>query len=176
MVTEMPLKRTTRSIALIMITIGIGLIWISLLKFELLYRAVAALIWSILVIAAADDLRRHTVHDGVSLAVLILGGVYSFIGRIPFRYWALGFFISSVFMILLYVLSRKSVGLGDVKLIAALGLFLGPMKVFYLLFHASWIGAVVVLVGLSIRRLGKNQEIPFVPFIAVGFLLAIASL
>jgi len=63
---------------------------------------------------------------------------------------------------------REAMGLGDVKLMAACGLLLGPEGTIQALFSALLIGAVV---GGGTWLLARRKEMPFGPFLAVGTLL-----
>ncbi|MDR3547764.1 MAG: prepilin peptidase [Candidatus Pacebacteria bacterium] len=80
----------------------------------------------------------------------------------------LGFF-------LLYALSRgRAMGLGDTPVAFALALLAGNQAFAGLMF-SFWIGAVIGILILVMRRGGPTMgiEVPFVPFLAAGFLLAI---
>lgn len=70
-------------------------------------------------------------------------------------------------MSLLYAVVRKSAGLGmgDVKLLGAMGLFLGPY-VLLSLFFGSLFGAVFALTTKAGKVAGR--KIPFGPFLALG--------
>jgi leader peptidase (prepilin peptidase)/N-methyltransferase len=65
------------------------------------------------------------------------------------------------------VLGRAGLGMGDVKLAAMTGLFLGwsTLWVFYL---AVVLGGVLGLVGLLTGRLERTSRLPMAPFVAVG--------
>ena len=76
---------------------------------------------------------------------------------------------------LLYALSRgRAMGLGDTPVAFALALLAGREALAGLMF-SFWIGAVVGILILVMRRGGPKMgiEVPFVPFLAVGFLLAL---
>lgn len=154
----------------------LGLIWISGLVHPFPYKAIGSTIWLVLLYAAHQDWMTHKIHEGVCITIALLGTVYCFVTAQPLSHWGIGLILNGLTMGLLYLLSRRSVGLGDVLVIAALGVYLGPFKSFYLLFHASWIGALAVVTGLLLKKMNTRQEIPFVPFIAAGYLLAISSL
>ncbi|MCL4079153.1 prepilin peptidase [Coriobacteriia bacterium Es71-Z0120] len=62
------------------------------------------------------------------------------------------------------VRGRTGLGMGDVKLLGALGLFLGP-HVLIALFLGSVVGSVV---GLATRARSKEAAIPFGPYLAAG--------
>ncbi|MDI6693321.1 MAG: prepilin peptidase [Anaerosomatales bacterium] len=59
---------------------------------------------------------------------------------------------------------RAGLGMGDVKLLAVLGLFLGP-HVLIALFFGSIAGSIV---GLAARGRGRDSAMPFGPYLAAG--------
>ena len=63
-----------------------------------------------------------------------------------------------------------AMGFGDVKLLAAIGAFLGWQGAIFGLAAAIALGAVIGLIG---RFMGGGREIPFGPYIAVGALVAL---
>jgi leader peptidase (prepilin peptidase) / N-methyltransferase len=65
------------------------------------------------------------------------------------------------------VRGRSGFGMGDVKLLGAMGLFLGPY-VLLALFIGSVFGAVVGIVTASRSEGGLSTKIPFGPFLALG--------
>jgi prepilin signal peptidase PulO-like enzyme (type II secretory pathway) len=75
---------------------------------------------------------------------------------------------------LLHILSRgRAMGLGDAPVAFALSLLVGSQAVAGLVF-SFWIGAVIGIFILVLRRGGPKMgiEVPFVPFLAIGYLLA----
>ncbi len=91
---------------------------------------------------------------------------------------ALALFGSLVGWLSLYVVGlvgtiafrRNAMGFGDVKFLAPIGAFLGPIGVLYAFFFAAMVGTVV---GLPMRLLASQREIPFGPWLAVGAILAL---
>ncbi|MEO6536076.1 MAG: prepilin peptidase [Candidatus Paceibacterota bacterium] len=75
---------------------------------------------------------------------------------------------------LLHILSRgRAMGMGDAPVVFALSLLVGSQTVAGIMF-SFWIGAVIGIIILARRRGGPTMgiEVPFVPFLALGFLLA----
>jgi len=62
-------------------------------------------------------------------------------------------------------------GGGDVKLLGAMGLFLGPM-VLFALFAGSLLGSVYGIIASARSGEGSRMKFPFGPFLAVGGILA----
>lgn len=64
---------------------------------------------------------------------------------------------------------RGQIGLGggDIKLYAALGLYLGPLDVVLNIFLSCFLGAVIGLLLIAFKKMNKQNPIPFGPFILV---------
>ncbi|HWQ41038.1 MAG TPA: prepilin peptidase [Desulfosporosinus sp.] len=67
----------------------------------------------------------------------------------------------------------QGMGLGDVKLIAAMGAFLGFPSIFLAVFAGSFVGAFIGIFLLFAGRKRFGQQIPFGPYLALGAILAL---
>jgi len=67
----------------------------------------------------------------------------------------------------------QGMGLGDVKLVAALGAFLGFPSIFLAVFLGSFVGALIGIVLLFTGRKRFGQQIPFGPYLALGAIFAL---
>lgn len=65
--------------------------------------------------------------------------------------------------------TEQSIGGGDIKLLAALALYLGYYE-FSLFVLPLGIGCLAVIAWALIKKAPKNQQIPFVPFISGSFI------
>jgi leader peptidase (prepilin peptidase)/N-methyltransferase len=72
-----------------------------------------------------------------------------------------------------YIYGRPALGMGDVKLIAAYGLWLGPKLVLFTIIAGALIGAVVGTVLMAIRGESIRTEIPFGPYLCLAGALAL---
>jgi prepilin signal peptidase PulO-like enzyme (type II secretory pathway) len=59
-------------------------------------------------------------------------------------------------------------GMGDIKLIAALGLLAGPVDILQTLIWAIIIGGLLAGVGLVTGRLHRHSRLPFAVFLGMG--------
>ena len=92
---------------------------------------------------------------------------YSGIELVPM---IIGLFAASVPLLLIFLISKgKAMGLGDVYLMAAAGLFLGWQRVLVALFIGIILGAVA---GLILKARGGSSEFAFGPWLSIGILIA----
>lgn len=123
-----------------------------------------------LLFPALEDARTGYVSDGWALW-LALGGLLTMISRGEALYLATGAGIGALYG-LLYLISKKSLGLADVFLAAASSLWLLPVYGLLSLWLTS-LAALLWCAFLFLRgRLGRRTEIRFVPFLAIGGALA----
>lgn len=78
---------------------------------------------------------------------------------------------SLLVMLLISILSRQGIGYGDVKLYACLGLYLGLMDTYYILFYAVFLAALYAAYVLLAKKGDRKTKIPFGPFTYLGFVL-----
>jgi len=64
-------------------------------------------------------------------------------------------------------------GIGDVKLLAGVGLLAGGSRAFGSVVFALALAGVVIVVLLLTRRIGRRTYIPFGPFFIIGALWAV---
>ena len=93
----------------------------------------------------------------------------SFMG-IEFRFMIIGLFTTSLPLLLIFLISKgRAMGLGDVYLMAAAGLFLGWQRGLVALFVGIIAGAVA---GLIHKARGGDSAFAFGPWLSIGILVA----
>lgn len=144
-----------------------------------LTRLIHALVFfSVLLICSVIDLRLMIIPDVLSLGMIVFSPVWVFFH--PELDWQ-----SSLYGVLagggvlyavawLYWILRKQagMGMGDVKLLAGMGGWLGYQSIFPTIFYASITGSLAGLIILLISKKSDLKfEIPFGPFLAFGGML-----
>jgi leader peptidase (prepilin peptidase)/N-methyltransferase len=71
----------------------------------------------------------------------------------------------------LVIIPREAMGLGDAKLLAAIGAFLGWQATLFCIFASSVVGGLVSLALILAGRRDWQGKIPFGPYIALGAVL-----
>lgn len=126
---------------------------------------------AVLLVLAVFDYYYYYLYDNwVLLLAIIAVFTLVVVGRDIFA--ALGCALSAGgFMCLLRLFSRGGLGLGDVKLTAVLGLYLGYSDTVLALFIAFFAGGVVATVLLVTGRASRHTRLAFGPFLALGALV-----
>lgn len=125
---------------------------------------------------------RHTVVPRTSSNFLILfSAIFALLTTPSLKDLLLHIVVALVFggffFFLHYFSGGRAMGLGDTPVVFALSLLVGSAALPGLMF-SFWAGAVVGLGILFMRRGGPRMgiEVPFVPFLAIGYLLAFFTL
>jgi leader peptidase (prepilin peptidase)/N-methyltransferase len=85
---------------------------------------------------------------------------------------------AGILMLALNVITRRGIGMGDVKLSVSLGMASGAISLgtaVMVFVFAFLIGGVWAIFGLAARRYTRNTAIPFGPSLLVGFWAAIIT-
>ena len=82
-----------------------------------------------------------------------------------------GFLLAGAVLLLVYFVSRKGLGGGDVKLMTVAGLYLGYDGALSALLYGSVLAALSALVLILGKKMTAKDTIPLVPFLYVGILL-----
>ena len=68
---------------------------------------------------------------------------------------------------------REGMGLGDVKMMAAVGVFLGLKRTLMTILAGSLLGSVIGILLISLSKKDRNYELPFGTFLGAGGLLVL---
>ena len=122
------------------------------------------------------DLRHQIIPDTVSLPGIVLGLLTSiFLPSLTFLDSLIGIAVGGGSLLLIaggyYLLTKKEgMGLGDVKLLAMMGAFLGWKSILFIIMVASLSGALAGITVMLIKKKDRKYAIPFGPFLSLGAL------
>lgn len=141
---------------------------------SLLQLGVNLVFLSVLLVLAGIDWDTFRLPDIFTLPLLGIGLVTGFLlPGDPSGWESLGAALAAGgFFWLIALIYPKGMGLGDVKLLAALGAFLGFPKILLALFTASLLGSIVGSLLLALKQKGFREQIPFGPYLVLGAWIA----
>jgi len=127
-------------------------------------------------IAAVLDIKTRRIPNKIVLAMLA-SWVLFMTPRLFFdteasvmmlRDSMLGMLIGGGMFLLVYLISKKGLGGGDVKFMAAAGLYVGFEGTISSILLGTILAAVTGLVLILIRKIGRKDAIPLAPFLFIG--------
>lgn len=127
---------------------------------------VNALGCAVLVAVSVTDLDRRIIPNRIIVPALALALVVQTV-RDPSIEWVLGALAAGGFFLVLALVYPAGLGMGDVKLAAFMGAWLG-WDVAVALFAGSLLGVVPALVALLRGGEGRKETLPYGPFLAAG--------
>ena len=134
----------------------------------------------LLISAFCIDYKLQIIPNRLTLTIVETGIVFSFLRginnlNIAVEMWQGMILGAGIFLILTYlgnlVFRKETMGFGDVKLMAGLGLFFGWRSVIaitILSFFIAAIFSVILIIKNKIKKQEINEFIPFGPFIVVA--------
>jgi leader peptidase (prepilin peptidase) / N-methyltransferase len=158
------------------------------LRFGISFEApVAALFGSLLIALAAIDVEHFLLPDRITLPGIAAGILLQ--PLVPWaRLWegpwgalaggAVGALLGAGILLAVWwawylVRREEGMGLGDVKMLALIGAFLGWKGVLVSLFFAALSGSVLGLAAMGLGGAGLKSKLPFGAFLALGALVAL---
>jgi leader peptidase (prepilin peptidase) / N-methyltransferase len=129
---------------------------------------------ALMVVLAATDLEQRRLPHIVLDPLIVLALLF-----VPFNPAVapldaiLGATAAVAFLGALALVIRGGLAVGDLYLVAPIGLMLGWPGIFTALFAAAFLAAGTSLVLLASRRVGMRSYIPFGPFLVAGAVIAL---
>lgn len=133
------------------------------------------LVFSMLLVISVIDERTQEIPFALNIVIGVLGIIRILFDREHLLYYLIGFFCISGFMLLLLIIGRAVKGVdafggGDIKLMAAAGLFLGYKNVILAFFLGCILGAVIHVIRMKVS--GKQRVLAFGPYLCAGLTIA----
>ncbi len=146
------------------------------LSIELIYLLVVLFF---LIFIFIYDLKHYIIPDFATFSLIIVSFLYlsyiSFLEKSTsfLMYGVLSAFVAFLFFFSLFYFTKgKGMGFGDVKFVIFMGLFLGFPNIVVGLFISFFLGAIIGIGLIILKRKEMKSQIPFGPFLIAGTLTA----
>ena len=169
--------RVPLSYAVFELVLGLSFVWAWVLLGVSYVLPVFLLALVVLMFIVVYDLMHTVVPVTASTLLVFLGFLVAVLSAESLSTLATSLLLAggiSFAFLMLHLLTRgRGMGLGDAPVALGLSLMCAPYAYGGLLL-SFWIGAVIGILVLALRRGGPRMgiEVPFVPFLAVGYLAA----
>ncbi len=148
---------------------------VAVAQFGFGWPALAALVFTWALIAlAVIDLHHQLLPDAITLPLLWLGlalglfGVFTDLPSAVIGTMAGYLSLWSVYQVFRLLTGKEGMGFGDFKLLGAIGAWQGWQMLSAVVLVSSLVGAVVGVALILLRGRGRNQPLPFGPFLAAA--------
>lgn len=141
-----------------------------------------AILTPMLISAFIVDYKIQIIPNRLNFTMFEVGIIFAFIFGIQNLNLAKDMFLGmitggGIFLLITLIggliAGKEAMGLGDVKLMGALGLFFGWYKILIISVLAFLIGAIISIIVLIVRKNREDGYIPFGPFIVVATFITI---
>jgi len=127
----------------------------------------------VLIVLFAIDLEHHLLPNAITLPGIVVGFVFSLATEPGWQASLIGILLGGGVLFAVAeayyrIRHEEGLGMGDVKMLAMVGAFLGWKMTLMTLMMASLCGSLIGLVLIVSRRGGMKSALPFGTFLALG--------
>lgn len=117
-----------------------------------------------------DDIRTRQVQLLEIIVFAVIGIIFNLYERTNSLASIIGGVLIGVAVLLFSILTNEKIGKGDAYIIMVTGLYLGFMNTLVLLWISSIFAAVIGMIILRKYDNSMQKELPFVPFLLLGYI------
>ena len=128
------------------------------------------------------DLKHYIIPNALTFPLMIIGFVKSFDPNLNINLFPnylnsliggiLGYLV--IWLIILFykkIKNKEGMGLGDAKLLSAIGFWFGWVSIPFIIFLSSVIALIIVTPSLILKSKEMSSQIPFGPYLVIGCVL-----
>lgn len=136
-----------------------------------------AILGSALIVLFAIDLEHQLLPNVITLPLIVVGFAFSLFTEPGWRASLAGIAVGggsllAMFYLWLWLRKQEALGMGDPKMLAMIGAFLGWQLTLLTLVFATFTGSIVGVGLIATRRAGMQSLVPFGCFLALGAVFA----
>ena len=121
-----------------------------------------------LVLMTFTDFEQYMLFDAMTAPLAIIGAIHVWQMNLNLFDYAAASFIGGGIFLLLAILSKGALGGGDVKLIAALGLWLGCEKLLNVIIAGTIGGGLAAVIMILAKQKDRNSYFAYGPYFALS--------
>ena len=121
----------------------------------------------LLVLMTITDFEQYMLFDAMTLPLALLGVFYVWQMNLDFYEHVMAALIGGGVFLLLAVISKGALGGGDVKLIAALGLWLGAEKLLSVVLIGTIVGGLAAVLMILTKQKDRSSYFAYGPYFAL---------
>ncbi len=130
-----------------------------------------------LLVLFAIDLEHHLLPNAITLPGIVVGFLFSLVTEPGWESSLIGIVagggvLLATFYLWLWIRKIEALGMGDPKMLAMIGAFLGWKLTLLTLMLASFLGSIIGVLMIATRRGGLASQLPFGCFLALGAAVA----
>ena len=157
--------RFRKPLLLVLLAIIIGKAW-SIATGAHLFYFVAAIV--LLVFVTITDFEQYVIFDSMLLPLSVVGVCYTLHMKLPFPEHLVAALGGGLLFFVLTLLTKGAIGGGDIKLIAALGLWLGVRPLITVIAYGFIAGGMAALFFLVTKQKQRNSYFAYGPYFAIS--------
>lgn len=130
----------------------------------------------ILVNISIEDIYFKTISNSHIIVLFISNVIFIILmGDMPIIFYVIGLLFPSILLLFLSIFTGYKIGMGDVKLIAMMGMGLGASNTMEILALSCILGGIASVVLLVFKVLRIKDTLPFAPCIMMGYFIFLLS-
>lgn len=164
--------RFRKPLLFLLLAICMGKAWSIATGAKLIYLVIAI---ALLVFVSVTDFEQYMIFDSMLLPFAIAGVCYTLHMQLPITEHLAAALGGGLLFFLLTLLTKGAIGGGDIKLIAALGLWLGLRPLLTVIAYGFIVGGVAALLLLITKQKQRHSYFAYGPYFAlsgIGVLLS----
>ena len=114
------------------------------------------------------DITKRQISNKWVLICLLFGILKIIFNRELLGKAVLGFITAVIISYTIYFISKGEFGMGDVKMLGCVGLYIGAYGFIEVLFLAVLLVVIFGVILMVLKKADRNTEIPFAPFLTAA--------